>query len=186
MNASLLRAAFTALLLATLASKAQTSPTAPTDILDIRAGITDALARQGLAAREDKASQGHVFAGSILFDAPGCDRVVRVVPVSISLWEGPLLNEAIGSDDQKHFLYLDGTWLTEDRIGIRLEWLKHRSLAMLGLSRYIASPFVLLVVEPRGCDVVKTVDWRSVWEPRARPSAPRQRNINENRGAAPS
>jgi hypothetical protein len=172
MNASLLRAVFVALLLATLASKAQTSPTASIGVLDIRASIIDVLAGQGLAAREDQAGQGQVFAGSVLFHAPGCDREVRVVPVSISLWEGPLFDEVIGPDHAKHFRYLDGAWLTEDRIGIRLEWLKHRALAMFGLSRYIASPFVLLIAEPRGCDVVKTVDWRLVWE-RPRPDGVR-------------
>jgi hypothetical protein len=178
MNASLFRAAFVVLLVGTLAGKAQTSPTAGSEIPSVRAGVVDVLAGQGLAAREDKATQGHVFAGSILFDAPGCDREVRVVPVSISLWEAPLFREAIGPGHTKHFLYLDGTWLTEDRIGIRLEWLKHRALAMFGLSRYTTSSVVVLIVEPRGCEVVKSIDWRSIWEQPARLSVTRERDPN--------
>ena len=40
----------------------------------------------------------------------------------------------------RQFAYLDKTWLSENRVGMRLTWLKHKLLTLVGLGHLRTAP----------------------------------------------
>ena len=160
MKATALRLTLAALLLATVISKVYTPRL---DDRDLDPGVFAAVAHYGLTPRRGPPEAGTALFPSIYFEAPGCDGAVKVVPIKLSLQEAPLLDSVGGPSYVRRFVYLGRTWDNLDRFGMRLEWLKHKSLFVLGLSSYAPTSSALLVAEPRGCHAVEAIDWSLVW-----------------------
>src|SRR5215470_8697984 len=59
---------------------------------------------------------------------PGCDGTIDVIPVHINLQEAPLFDTFVDPNYTRLFAFLDKTWSREDRIGMRLTWLRHKLL----------------------------------------------------------
>ncbi len=162
MKAAALRVTFAVLLLATVVSKVYTPRL---DDRDLDPGVFAAVAHYGLTPHRGPAEAGTALFPSIYFDAPGCDGAVKVVPIKLSLQEAPLLDSVGGPSYVRRFVYLGRTWDNLDRVGMRLEWLKHKSLYVLGLSPYAPTSSALVVAEPRGCHAAEAIDWSLVWRP---------------------
>jgi hypothetical protein len=99
----------------------------------------------------------------MLFGVPGCEGVLQVIPVTLSLQESTLFATIVKEGYSRRFVYLDRVWLTEDRLGMRIEWLKRKALSFVGLNPYAASATALLVAEPPHCTVAQSIDWSAVW-----------------------
>ena len=169
MSVMLLRIIFAGLLLATVASKAQV----PTDFSrdDVSGIVIKVLNQHGLSARADIPEERNVLRDAVHFRAPGCDGIIEVLPIYINLQEAPLFDAVIRPSYTKRFAYLDRIWLTEDRLGMRLVWLKYKALSIFGLSRFVTIPVGLLVASPPSCHIAQTVDWSLVWDRRTIASA---------------
>ena len=106
------------------------------------------------------------FPDAVRFRAPGCEEPIEVIPVHINLQEAPLFDALIKANYTRQFVYLDQTWLSENRVAMRLTWLKHKVLSFLGWGRFVTIPTGLLVVSPPGCDAAEAIDWTPVWSRR--------------------
>ena len=163
MAVAVVRAVFALLVLAAAGSRLSADPQRE---IDMRAVVSGVLARQGFEPRLSPQGPGNALA-SVDIDIARCAGTVKIMPVELTVSEGPWLSEALDPKAAKRFVYLEGTWPDVDRIGMRLEWLRHRILAMLGMGRYITHPWALLLVGPPGCNVTEIVDWRVMWDRRA-------------------
>lgn len=162
MKASWLRAVLALMLVATLAGKPlQGSANFDRDALT--GNILRVLAENRLATLVAKPLPREVLAAAAQFEVPGCDGPIEVIPVFINLQEAPLFDTVIRPGYTRQFAYLDRTWTSADRLQLRLTWLKHKALGMLGLGRFVAIATALLVVSPPGCQAAAAIDWSPVW-----------------------
>lgn len=158
-----LRCVLAALLLGTVADKVQV---ASVDNSDTRAVVVQGLLRQGLSVAPSPRDAD--FPDTAYLAAPGCDRPLQVMPLSLSLQEAPLREAVTVTDYRRRYIYLGQTWPAPDRIGLRLAWLQHKVRSVLGLGRHSALPkTVLLVAEPPECRIAENIDWSALWEPGA-------------------
>jgi hypothetical protein len=164
MTRILLRAAFVSLLLLTVAI--QTQGPVDSDREKLASNVLEVLAAKGLDARVAPPPARDILPVAAQFQAPGCSDHIEVVLFHINLQEAPLFDAVLKPNYVRLFAYLDETWLTENRMGMRLTWLKHRVRSVLGLSRFIRSKDGLLIVSPPGCQIAQTVDWSLVWDRR--------------------
>ena len=155
MSPRVLRCLFAGIFLITVASRIHSSSAVSPDDLAVIAGL---LERHGLPTQSPQADQS-----SILFSAPGCDRPLRVQPLSISLEAAPLYEATVSSRDVGHYIYLGEVWPKAAPVALHVEWIKNRVLATLGLAPYRRLRTALFVAEPSGCDAIKRIDWRSFW-----------------------
>jgi hypothetical protein len=160
---AVVRAVFALLVLAAAVSRLLADPQSE---IDMRAVVSGMLARQGFEPRLSTQGPGNALA-SVDIDIAQCAGTLKIVPLELTVAEEPWLSEVLDPKAAKRFVYLEGTWHDVNRIGMRLEWLRHRVPAMLGMSRYIAHPWALLLVGPPGCNVAEIVDWRMMWDRRA-------------------
>lgn len=161
------RALLAGLLIITVADKVWRPRATPTDM---RSAVLNLVARNGWAAHEAPGVSDNPLGKSITFRANACAASGQIFFVQLSLQAAPMLDHAIPSDHVRRFVYLGRTWLTQDRWGMRLEWLKQRMLSLFGLARYMVNDTVLVIAEPIGCRVADKVDWSSVWEQRTHPA----------------
>ena len=103
------------------------------------------------------------FPDAARFRAPGCEEPIEVIPVHINLQEAPLFDALITANYKRQFVYLDQTWLSENRVAMRLTWLKHKMLSFLGWGRFVTIPTGLLIVSPPDCHAAEAIDWTPVW-----------------------
>jgi hypothetical protein len=157
MNVIMLRLILAGLLITSVASKFNVS-------VDynryIGSAVTKVLEQHGLKAQADLSNAR----ATIQVHAPGCDGAIEVVPININLQNTPLFDAVLDPGYVKMFVYLDRTWLAEDRLGMRLVWLKNKPLFMLGLGRFVAIATALLIAETPGCHIAETIDWSLVWD----------------------
>jgi hypothetical protein len=158
-----LRAALAMLLLTTVTVRLWFPPP---PAVDMRTAVGAILALKGFRPRLRQQGPGNALA-SVDIEVPGCDGIVQIMSLELTVWEGDWLREAIDPSASKRFVYLEGTWPDVDRMGMRLEWLKHKALSMVGMSRYVAGPSALLLVGPPGCRVAEAFDWRMMWDAQA-------------------
>src|SRR5262249_42081962 len=135
MSCNKLRAIWTLLLLmmvckflATVGNKTQMSTS-----LD-REKFTNKVAHVIAAHRfnvEPMLQQRDQFPDATLFQAPGCDQPIEIIPVHINLQDAPLFNAHIKANHTRQFAYLDQTWRSENRVEMRIAWLKHKVLSFL-------------------------------------------------------
>jgi hypothetical protein len=69
----------------------------------------------------------------IEFLAPGCSSTARIFLVDLNLQMMPMLDQVIEAGYARRIVYMGRTWPGEDRLGLRLEWLKHKALALSAL-----------------------------------------------------
>lgn len=160
-----LRTILAGLLIATAAGKVWRSRAAEPDI---RTAVIALVALEGWSAYEETGSPDDPLGKAIKFRADGCDGLGQVFLVDLGLQLAPLLDRAIGPGYSRRFVYLGRTWLTQDRLGMRLEWLRNKALSLFGLGRYVANETVLVIAEPRECRSADKVNWGAVWEPARR------------------
>lgn len=164
MTRTLLRVVFVSLLLLTVVTQTQGPVDSDREIL--ASNVLEVLAAKGLDARAAQPPPRDILPVAAQFQAPGCSDRIEVVLFHINLQEAPVFDAVLKPNYVRQFAYLDETWLTENRLGMRLTWLKHRMRSILGLSRFIRSKDGLLIVSPPGCQIAPTVDWSLVWDRR--------------------
>src|SRR5262245_11249137 len=91
--------------------------------------------------------------------APGCEEPIEVIPIHINLQEAPLLNVLLKPGYTRQFAYLDKIWLSENRMAMRLTWVKHKLLSFVGLGGFVNSTTGLLIASPPNCRAASTIDW---------------------------
>jgi hypothetical protein len=136
------------------------------DRRDLISGVVRVLAEHQFKSEADLNPARRVLPVAVRFEAPGCDRPIDVVTIHINLHEAPLFDAAIGTAGTRQFVYLDRIWTEENRLGMRLTWLRHKVLSFLGLGRLEAITLGLLVISPSGCHAAQAIDWSKVWDKR--------------------
>lgn len=164
MSRILMRAILASLLLMTVASKTQTLADAGRDRLI--SNVLEVLAEYQVNAQANVLAKDAVLPVAVHFQAPGCEGPVEVMPVDINLQVAPLFDTVVKPNYVRQFVYLDQTWSSENRLGMRLTWLRHRALFTLGLGRFVTNKTGLLVASPPGCHIAPAIDWSLVWDRR--------------------
>jgi hypothetical protein len=157
-----LRIVLGALLLATATAKISGPRLASEP--DIRAATIAVLALKGWPAYEQPADASEVLGAPIYFEAPGCRQTAQIFLTDVNLQVMPLLDQIIKPGYTRRIVYMGRTWHTEDRLGMRLEWLKHKFLELFGLGRYVTSSKALVIAEPAGCRAAERLDWGLAWD----------------------
>lgn len=164
MSILLLRGVFSALLLATVS--VGLLPSEKTDgNAGVRAAMVHALAAQGLSVQQPSAALREDALAPVLFAAPGCQGMLQVISVSLSLQEAPMLEAYLEPTFKRRYVYLGRIWLSADPFAMRVEWFKYKAFAILGLRRHAMPKTALVVAEPQDCHAVEQIDWRPVWSP---------------------
>ncbi len=154
-----IRALFAVLLLGALAARIQASDDIESDM---RPAAVELLVSHGYAARVLPAEENALLKG-IAFDAPQCGGSVHVFPVRLNLQEAPLFDSVVGAGRVLHIAYLGRTWSEPSRLALRLEWLRHKTLSVVGLGRYATTTTALLIAAPTGCALAESIDWGPLW-----------------------
>jgi len=160
MKALALRAALAGLLVTTVAFKLLHAGASQADI---GSAVVDLIAQEGWSARKLTAEAAAPFSKVIAFRASGCAEDGQVYFVDLGFQLAPMLDRSIGPDYTRYVAYLGRKWAIQDRLGLRLEWLKQKTLSTLGLGRYAVNEIALVIAEPRACQVSDKVDWSAAW-----------------------
>ncbi len=99
----------------------------------------------------------------LVLDGSGCSQPVSVIFRTITLEEQAIIQPAPDVGYVRRYFYID---LKSDKADARAVWIervKYELLAMLRLTRYIPSRYLLQVEAPLHCSAVETIDWRPVW-----------------------
>lgn len=171
MKSLALRALLAGLLIAVAADKVRTTRADPPDM---RAAVVGLVSRSGWSAYEDTGKATEPLGNTIHFRAKGCEGSGQIFVIDLSLQAAPMLDHTIRSGNERRFVYLGRTWLTQDRIGMRLEWLKQKALALFGIGHYVVNEVALVIAEPRDCKVAGTIDWSALWQAPHAPGASSQ------------
>ena len=163
MSRTSLRALLAALLLMTVATKTQVSANLSRDRLT--GNVLDVISAHQL--KTYPVATRDLLPAAARIEAPGCDGSIDVIPVHINLQEAPLFDTFVNPKYTRLFAFLDKTWSREDRIGMRLTWLRHKLLSFLGLGHFLNSTTGLLIASPAGCSAALAIDWAPVWRPAA-------------------
>jgi hypothetical protein len=159
MNAGLPHTIFAVLLVASVAAKMRgTDALAGSD--NIEAGVIRVALSRGLTLSEEKAAKEPVR--TLVFETPDCGRPILIALLHVTLEEEPFMQ----TDQQAYvtrYIYLDRTWDSPNRLASFFEWKKNKLLALLGLTQYAPSDWMLRLASPLGCVFVDTIDWRGVW-----------------------
>jgi hypothetical protein len=131
------------------------------DIIDSVISVLDA---RGISATTEVSDARDVLRSTIHFQPPACDGTIEVVLVNINLQEAPLFDKVMRPGYWRQFAYLDRIWLTEDRLGMRLAWIRNKALSIVGLSRFATFRTALAIASPPSCDIAQTIDWSTVWD----------------------
>jgi hypothetical protein len=162
MRSHLLRIILAAFVLATATSKVW-GPRLATDP-DIRSTTIAVLALKGWPAYEQPSDASQILDAPIYFEAPGCEEAAQIFLTNVNLQKMPLLDQTIKAGYTRRIVYMGRTWLSEDRLGMRLVWLKHKVLSLFGLGRYVASSTALVIAEPADCRAADLLDWGLAWD----------------------
>jgi hypothetical protein len=154
------RAAFLTLLAATVAGRIWVVLAPPVSMLAV---VDAVLTHEGYRSHLRTEGADHQpFAVAV--EAPGCSGPVTVRTIDLDYWEGAWVQEVLEPDASRRFVYMDGVWPTVSRVRLRLKRLRHKLLALLGVSPYVTAVPPLLVLEPSGCHVADAIDWRMIWD----------------------
>jgi hypothetical protein len=148
------RALLAALLVGTAAVKVSSAPDGNSDFRSSAAAI---VGQRGLIHGN---APGEL---PIFVTAPGCDRDIVVLPLTLNMQEAALLNDVTEPDYARHFFYVDRAWTSRDRFNVKADWLKRKVLSFVGLDRHVQLHQALVVAEPPNCEFARTIDWRPLW-----------------------
>jgi predicted Rdx family selenoprotein len=158
------RVVLAAVLAMTLAEKVSRLQAVP---VDMHGAVLSFAVRNGWTAQEIASTPDSPLGKPITFRDAACERSGQIFLLHLSLQAAPMLDHAIPPDHTRRFVYLGRTWLTQDRWGMRVEWLKQRLLGLFGLGHYEVNETVLVIAEPNDCHVGDKVDWGPVWKQHA-------------------
>jgi hypothetical protein len=99
-----------------------------------------------------------------MFEAAGCSRPVMLVIMTVTLDQEPILVlSAREHGDVVRYVYINHTWDKPDRLAIFAERMKYAALATFGLTQFVPSWHLLLIMSSSQCHVADAIDWRLVW-----------------------
>ena len=165
MNPFIWRALLGGLLLATAADRILRADASQPDI---RSKVIGLVALKDWSPLELSPDPGDPLGMAIRFKAAGCDGIGHIFFVDLALQTAPLVNQVVGPGYTWQVAYLGRTWSHPDRLGLRLEWLKERTLSLLGLGQYTVNEVALMIGEPPGCRILNETDWSPVWRTSSR------------------
>lgn len=161
MRPSAVRILLATLLCAAIVQKSWLSAVAQPDF---QAEVIQLLTRHGWLAYPAPGNPDEPLANlRISFLAAGCAEEGRIFMVGLGLQDTPMLDHIIGPGYTRRFVYLGRAWLTQDRMEMRLEWLKQKTLSLFGLGQYTVNEVVLIIAEPSECGRADGVDWSVLW-----------------------
>jgi hypothetical protein len=158
MKAALLRCVLLALLVGTVATRIHRYLDTPADE---RAVVVKVLERQGLTLLDHFSPFRRPW---LFFSVPGCNGVIQVVSISISLQEVPLVEPSLEPGDNRSYLYFGRMWSDPGVLSIRMEWIRLTVHALFSGRRPALMKTVLLVITPAGCQSLDAIDWRPIWD----------------------
>jgi hypothetical protein len=163
MSRTYLRAILAVLLLMTVINKTRVSASLTRETLT--SNVLEVLSEHRLSPQRVMPERD-LLPTAAYFQVPGCDGPIEVIPIHINLQEAPIFDALVKPAYTRQFAYLDKTWLGENRVGMRLTWLKHKLLSFLGIGHFANSTTGLLIASPPNCRAASTIDWSPVWRRR--------------------
>ncbi len=120
------------------------------------------------------ANRGFSFKGTIdtdgellkpmVFETPSCGRPLQVAPTSRNFQAKTLFDHIGAAGDARFFAYLGLITQREESRGMFIEHLKQRALELLGLASYELDSMMVVISEPKGCDIASRIDWSTLWK----------------------
>jgi hypothetical protein len=155
MSAFALRTLLAAILVATITVKVRA---AVVPLIDVPAAISRTLAKYGFSPDSNTSTRWLMS-----FSHPGCRLPLEIETVTLYLGQSTTADAEPRADYIRGFVYMDRQWPTPDRFAMRKEWLKHRILALGGLSPYVPMPIALQIAAPADCPAVGAIAWSGIW-----------------------
>ena len=155
MSAFTLRAILAAILVATITIKVRASVV---PLIDVPTAASRTLSNYGFSPDSSNNNRG-----LMTFSNHDCRLPLKIETVSLYLGDSITAHEEPRPGYVGNFVYLDRKWSAANRFAVRKEWLKHRMLALLGLSPYVPMPVALQIVVPTDCRAADAIDWSRVW-----------------------
>jgi hypothetical protein len=155
-------AAFAAILIASLAAHDRVTGIFVDDLQLQEQAVFSVARSHGLILHEHQAIDEPKLLYLVL-DGSGCSQPVSVTFRTITFEEQAIIQPAPDVGYTRRYFYID---LKSDKADARAVWMervKYEFLAMLGLTKYIPSRYLLQVEAPEHCSAVEAIDWRSVW-----------------------
>src|SRR5262245_44152914 len=142
MTSNYLRAILALLLLMTIATKTHVAPNLNRD--ELTSNVLEVISEERLSAQPIMPTRD-LLPPAVHIHAPGCTGPIEVIPIHINLQEAPLFDTFVKPNYTRRFAFLDKTWFSENRVEMRLIWLKHKLLSFLGLGLFVNSTTGLLI-----------------------------------------
>jgi hypothetical protein len=136
----------------------------PAGAEELTAAVIDLARSNNLTFRGQITLPNHLI-DALVFDADDCNEPVTVALLSVLREQVPLL-EAQNQGMVLRFIFYDRSWPTADRVSMTWERGKQKALAVLGLTRYVPSEYMLAIGVPSGCKAADSVAWDKIWERR--------------------
>lgn len=131
---------------------------------DIGAAIANVVRESGSALRENPIKPPRVLSSAIYFQRPECREASIAMPFSLNYEALPYLARAMGPEFNRRFIYLDGSWTSQNRVLMFLEWTKHAVLGVFRATRYFPVKTAIVLAEASDCHPNVAIDWRLVWD----------------------
>jgi hypothetical protein len=129
---------------------------------DIGSAIKELAKENGLDAQENSTN---LVPGAIYFKRPECPAPSIILPFDLNFEALPPLSRIAPLPSYTYiFLYLDGSWATQNRASIFATRLKHSVLGLFGASRFLPVRQAIVLAEPNGCPGSARFDWQLIWD----------------------
>jgi hypothetical protein len=137
----------------------------PAEPNQLAAAIIDVARSNDLSFR-GQTTLANLGLTTLAFDAKGCREPITVALLSIDLEQLPWLRTINPENQTLHIIYYARRWREPDRVSIFWEQKKQQALAVVGLTSFVPSPYLLAIMAPTGCNAADTIDWRQIWDRR--------------------
>jgi hypothetical protein len=129
---------------------------------DISSKVMEVIAQKGWIPLELPVPDGPL-GKSIRFHVVECNGVGHVFFADLGLQAVPILDQVIGPGYTWRVAYLGRIWGKSERLGLRLEWLRERTLSIFGYSQFYVTEIALVISGPPDCQVLNEIDWSAAW-----------------------
>jgi hypothetical protein len=137
----------------------------PAEANQLAAAIIDVARSNNLLFRGET-TLANLGLTTLAFDAKGCREPISIALLSIDLEQLPWLRALDRENRMLDFIYYDRRWREPDRVSIFWEHKKQQALAVVGLTSFVPSPYLLGIMAPSGCNAADAIDWRQIWDRR--------------------
>lgn len=129
----------------------------------IREAILQLLANHGYSYRGSMNIEEDALT-SMIFDTPSCGRPLQVAATVRTFQAKPFFDQIGAAGDVRIFAYLGQVSRRADSRSLFFEHLKQRLLEVVNMTSYEPDSMMVMISEPKGCDIASKVDWTMLWK----------------------